>query len=95
MAINVAEITSVLKREIAGFEQQLKVSDVGTVLEVGDVVAALFTHLLAGDQLLELAGALVQALADGFQGGAGGGGHRGSRQSNAVRLLFDLPSALS
>src|ERR1051325_986701 len=42
MAINVAEITSVLKREIAGFEQQLKVSDVGTVLEVGDGIARIF-----------------------------------------------------
>ncbi|HZZ44494.1 MAG TPA: F0F1 ATP synthase subunit alpha [Tepidisphaeraceae bacterium] len=42
MAINVAEITSVLKREIAGFEQQLKVSDVGTVLEVGDGIARVF-----------------------------------------------------
>jgi F-type H+-transporting ATPase subunit alpha len=42
MAINVAEITSVLKREIAGFEQQLKVSDVGNVLEVGDGIARIF-----------------------------------------------------
>ncbi len=36
MAINVAEITSVLKQEIAGFEQKLSVSEVGTVIEVGD-----------------------------------------------------------
>src|SRR6059058_3452808 len=42
MAINVAEITSVLKKEIANFEQQLQVSDVGTVLEVGDGIARIY-----------------------------------------------------
>ena len=42
MAINVAEITSVLKREIAGFEQQLSVSEVGSVIEVGDGIARVY-----------------------------------------------------
>jgi F-type H+-transporting ATPase subunit alpha len=42
MAINVAEITSVLKREIAGFEQQAQVSEVGTVIEVGDGIARIY-----------------------------------------------------
>src|SRR5688572_22820712 len=42
MAINVAEITSVLKREIAGFEQQVSVSQVGTVIEVGDGIARVY-----------------------------------------------------
>src|SRR5215212_10276727 len=42
MAINVAEITSVLKKEIAGFEKQLEVSDVGTVVEVGDGIARIY-----------------------------------------------------
>jgi len=42
MAINVAEITSVLKREIAGFEKQLQVSEVGTVVEVGDGIARIY-----------------------------------------------------
>jgi F-type H+-transporting ATPase subunit alpha len=42
MAINVAEITSVLKREIAEFEQQVKVSEVGTVIEVGDGIARIY-----------------------------------------------------
>jgi F-type H+-transporting ATPase subunit alpha len=42
MAINVAEITSVLKKEIAGFEQKLQVSDVGTVIEVGDGIARIY-----------------------------------------------------
>jgi F-type H+-transporting ATPase subunit alpha len=42
MAINVAEITSILKGEIANFEQQLQVSDVGTVIEVGDGIARIY-----------------------------------------------------
>jgi len=42
MAINVAEITSILKREIAGFEQRLQVNEVGTVIEVGDGIARIY-----------------------------------------------------
>ena len=52
MAINVAEITSVLKREIAGFEQQLKITDVGTVIEVGDGIARIYglKNAMAGEE---------------------------------------------
>jgi F-type H+-transporting ATPase subunit alpha len=42
MAINVAEITSVLKREIASFEQKVQISEVGTVIEVGDGIARIY-----------------------------------------------------
>src|SRR5882724_4126753 len=42
MAINVAEITSILKQEIAGFESKLSVSQVGTVIEVGDGIARIY-----------------------------------------------------
>src|SRR5947199_4590672 len=42
MAINVAEITSVLKKEIANFQQQVQVSEVGTVIEVGDGIARIY-----------------------------------------------------
>src|SRR5215218_6134568 len=42
MAINVAEITSVLKREINNFEQKVQVSEVGTVIEVGDGIARIY-----------------------------------------------------
>src|SRR3954466_14713962 len=57
MAINVAEITSVLKREIAGFEQRLEVSEVGTVIEVGDGIARIYglQGAMAGE-LLEFEG---------------------------------------
>ena len=53
MAINVAEITSVLKREIAGFEQKLQVTDVGTVIEVGDGIARIYglANAMAGELL--------------------------------------------
>src|SRR5438270_10277566 len=54
MAINVAEITSVLKQEIAGFESRINVSEVGTVIEVGDGIARIYglRNALAG-KLLE------------------------------------------
>jgi F-type H+-transporting ATPase subunit alpha len=42
MAINVAEITSILKREISNFEQKVQVSEVGTVIEVGDGIARIY-----------------------------------------------------
>src|SRR3954471_4107839 len=53
MAINVAEITSVLKREIAGFEQKVSVSEVGTVIEVGDGIARIYglRNAMAGELL--------------------------------------------
>ena len=53
MAINVAEITSVLKQEIAGFEQKLSVSEVGTVIEVGDGIARIYglRNAMAGELL--------------------------------------------
>src|SRR5580704_14059189 len=53
MAINVAEITSVLKREIADFEQKLSVSEVGTVIEVGDGIARIYglRNAMAGELL--------------------------------------------
>jgi F-type H+-transporting ATPase subunit alpha len=53
MAINVAEITSILKNEIAGFEQQVQVSSVGTVIEVGDGIARIYglQNAMAGELL--------------------------------------------
>ncbi|MGF1634094.1 MAG: F0F1 ATP synthase subunit alpha [Phycisphaerae bacterium] len=53
MAINVAEITSVLKREIESFEQKLQVSEVGTVIEIGDGIARIYglKNAMAGELL--------------------------------------------
>ncbi|HEY0009254.1 MAG TPA: F0F1 ATP synthase subunit alpha, partial [Tepidisphaeraceae bacterium] len=62
MAINVSEITSVLKREIEGYEQKLQVSDVGTVIEVGDGIARIFglRNAMAGELLEFQNGAMGQ-----------------------------------
>jgi F-type H+-transporting ATPase subunit alpha len=53
MAINVAEITSILKREIEEFKQQVEVSEVGTVIEVGDGIARIYglRNAMAGELL--------------------------------------------
>src|ERR687884_1429943 len=53
MALNVAEITNVLKREIANFEQKVRVSEVGTVIEVGDGIARIYglRNAMAGELL--------------------------------------------
>src|SRR4030095_16523820 len=53
MAINVAEITSVLRREISAFEQKLQISEVGTVIEVGDGIARIYglRNAMAGELL--------------------------------------------
>jgi F-type H+-transporting ATPase subunit alpha len=60
MAINVAEITNVLKREIQAFESKLQVSEVGTVVEVGDGIARVYglTNAMAGE-LLEFPGGVM------------------------------------
>src|SRR5215470_11024431 len=42
MAINVAEITSILKEEISNFDRTVSVSEVGTVIEVGDGIARIY-----------------------------------------------------
>src|SRR3954471_17285168 len=56
MAINVAEITSILKHEISNFETRASVSEVGTVIEVGDGIARIYglRNAMAGE-LLEFA----------------------------------------
>ena len=53
MAINVAEITSILKHEIAEFSHQVEVSEVGTVIEVGDGIARIYglRNAMAGELL--------------------------------------------
>src|SRR5580700_111463 len=62
MAINVAEITSILKREIAGFEQRLQINEVGTVIDVGDGIARIYglRNAMAGELLEFQSGAMGQ-----------------------------------
>jgi F-type H+-transporting ATPase subunit alpha len=40
MQINTAEITAILKKEIANFDTQTQVSEVGQVISIGDGVAS-------------------------------------------------------
>src|SRR5580658_1410582 len=53
MAINVTEITSVLKKEISEFDQRLQINEVGTVIEVGDGIARIYglRNAMAGELL--------------------------------------------
>src|SRR5438445_3629462 len=53
MAFNVAEITSVLKQEIANFESQIQRTEIGTVIEVGDGIARIYglRNAMAGELL--------------------------------------------
>src|SRR5215472_14164617 len=53
MAINVAEITSVLKEEISHFESQIQRTEIGTVIEVGDGIARIYglRNAMAGELL--------------------------------------------
>jgi F-type H+-transporting ATPase subunit alpha len=62
MAINVSEITSILKREIAGFEQRLQINEVGTVIDVGDGIARIYglQNAMAGELLEFQNGAIGQ-----------------------------------
>src|SRR5207249_6745822 len=48
-----SEITNVLKREIANFEQRVQISEVGTVIEVGDGIARIYglRNAMAGELL--------------------------------------------
>ncbi|XAL98618.1 F0F1 ATP synthase subunit alpha [Phycisphaeraceae bacterium D3-23] len=53
MKINTDEITSVIKQEVANYNTQLDVSQVGTVVEVGDGIARIYglSKAMAGEML--------------------------------------------
>ena len=53
MKIKTEEIASVIKKEIESFESQLDVSEVGTVLEIGDGIARVhgLSNVMAGEML--------------------------------------------
>ena len=54
MRINAEEITSILKKEVDQYQDQLKVEEEGTILEVGDGIARIYglANALAGEMLL-------------------------------------------
>jgi F-type H+-transporting ATPase subunit alpha len=53
MKINPEEITSVLKREVEGYQAHLQVEEEGTILEVGDGIARIYglANAVAGEML--------------------------------------------
>src|SRR4051794_2364573 len=98
MAINVAEITSILKNEIANFEQQLQVSDVGTVIEVGDGIARIYglRNAMAGELLEFQNGAMGQVfnLEEDSIGSVVFGDYLGIKEGDTVKTtgrLLEVP----
>ena len=98
MAINVAEITDVLKREIAGFEQQINVADVGTVVEVGDGIARIYGlgNAMAGELLEFQNGAMGQVfnLEEDSIGSVIFGNYLGIKEGDTVKTtgrLLEVP----
>ncbi|MCL4121416.1 UNVERIFIED_CONTAM: hypothetical protein GTU68_049705 [Idotea baltica] len=73
MKISADEIASVIQQEIANFESEIDVSEVGTVLEVGDGIARVhgLTNVAAvneGDQVKSLGTLLSVPVGDGIVG---------------------------
>jgi F-type H+-transporting ATPase subunit alpha len=98
MAINVAEITSILKGEIANFEQQLQVSDVGTVIEVGDGIARIYglRNAMSGELLEFQNGAMGQVfnLEEDSIGSVVFGDYLGIKEGDTVKTtgrLLEVP----
>jgi F-type H+-transporting ATPase subunit alpha len=97
MAINVAEITSVLKSEIANFEQRLQVSEVGTVLEVGDGIARIYglRNAMSGELLEFQNGAMGQVfnLEEDSIGSVVFGDYLGIKEGDTVKTTGRLLEA--
>ena len=98
MAINVAEITNILKSEIANFEQQLQVSDVGTVIEVGDGIARIYglRNAMSGELLEFQNGAMGQVfnLEEDSIGSVVFGDYLGIKEGDTVKTtgrLLEVP----
>ena len=51
MALNADEITTILERELAGYEADVDLAEVGTVVSVGDGIAQIFglTDVMANE----------------------------------------------
>lgn len=64
MDIRPAEISEILKKQIAGFDSEANVSEVGTVLTIGDGIARVYglQNIMAGE-LVDFPGAGVKGMA--------------------------------
>ena len=96
MAINVAEITSILKQEIAGFEQRVQVSEVGTVIEVGDGIARIYglRGAMAGE-LLEFENGTMGQVFNLEEDTIGGPPSSGSPSGLTTRPITASPTGAS
>ena len=98
MKFNVEELASVIKQEIAQFESDLDVSEVGRVLEVGDGIARVYglNNAMAGEVLEFGDGVLGQVfnLEEGSIGAVIFGGYLSIKEGDEVKgtgRLLDVP----
>jgi len=59
MQIKAEEVSSIIRRQIEGFDKQVNVAEVGSVLQVGDNIAKIYglDQVMAGE-LLEFPGGI-------------------------------------
>ena len=95
MKFKIDEITSVIQQEISQYQNQLDVTQVGKVIEVGDGIARIYglRGAMAGE-MLEFPGHIRAGVQPG--GGDGGGGHFGNyknfKEGDMVRSTGELLS---
>jgi len=100
MKIDTSEITSVIKQEVESFSTQLEVSEVGTVVEVGDGIARVYglSKCMAGEMLAFEAqdGSTIMGQAMNLEQDIVGavlfGDDTGLREGATVRTTSDLLS---
>ncbi|MBR0673053.1 F0F1 ATP synthase subunit alpha [Neoroseomonas soli] len=99
MDIRPAEISEILKQQIAGFDAEANVAEVGTVLTVGDGVARVYglQNVMAGE-LVEFPGAGIRGMALNLEADNVGvvifGDDRGIREGDTVSRtgsIVDVP----
>lgn len=96
MALRAEEITNILERELQGYQSQLEVEKVGTILRVGDNIATIYglSEVMAGE-LLEFPGGvmgMVLNLEESSVGAALFGSDRGIKEGDVVRRTGKIMS---
>lgn len=96
MAIRPEEITNIIERELEGYQAELDVQKVGTILRVGDSIATIYglTEAMAGE-LLEFPGGtlgMVLNLEEATVGAAIFGSDRDIKEGDTVRCTGRIAS---
>src|SRR4051812_29325424 len=95
MDIRPAEISEILKQQIAGFDTEANVAEVGTVLTVGDGIARVYglQNVMAGE-LVEFPGAGLKGMALNLESDNVGivifGDDRGVKEGDTVQRTGDI-----